>query len=116
MSKNAETCNPFDPFGVMKQMRDSGLEQWSNAMSQWVHSDAYAQATGQMLDAWLTTSRPLREAMQTALSHALAQCNMPSRDEVTRLAERLTNIEMRLDDMDAKLDACMQQPRQEPTP
>ena len=29
---------------------------------------------------------------------------MPSRDDVTRLAERLTNVEMRLDDLDAKLD------------
>jgi hypothetical protein len=30
---------------------------------------------------------------------------MPTRADVTGLAERLTNIEMRLDDLDAKIDA-----------
>jgi hypothetical protein len=29
---------------------------------------------------------------------------MPSRSDVTSVAERLTNIEMRLDDLEAKID------------
>ena len=39
-----------------------------------------------------------------AMSQTLANLNMASRDDITRLAERLTNIEVRLDDLDAKLD------------
>jgi len=35
---------------------------------------------------------------------ALQQLSMPSRADFVGLADRLTNIEMRLDDMDAKLD------------
>ena len=34
----------------------------------------------------------------------LEQLSMPSRPDFIALAERITNIEMRLDDMDAKLD------------
>nr|MBA3915320.1 hypothetical protein [Terriglobales bacterium] len=34
----------------------------------------------------------------------LGTLNMPSRGEIVSLAERLTQVEMRLDDMDAKLD------------
>ena len=34
----------------------------------------------------------------------LTNLNMPTRADVTGLAERLTNIEMRLDDLDARLD------------
>jgi hypothetical protein len=36
--------------------------------------------------------------------HVLEQLSMPSRADFVGLAERATNIEMRLDDMDAKLD------------
>jgi len=36
--------------------------------------------------------------------HVLEQLSMPSRADFVSLAERATNIEMRLDDMDAKLD------------
>ena len=35
---------------------------------------------------------------------ALEQFSLPSRQQVTALAERFTNVEMRLDDLDAKLD------------
>jgi hypothetical protein len=35
---------------------------------------------------------------------ALQQLSMPSRADFVALAERVTNMEMRLDDMDAKLD------------
>jgi len=42
--------------------------------------------------------------MEKSLTQAMEQLNLPTRDDVTRLAERLTNIEMRLDDMEAKLD------------
>ena len=34
----------------------------------------------------------------------LEQLAMPSRADIVSIAERMTNIEMRLDDMDAKLD------------
>ena len=102
-----DTFNPFDPAGVFKEMRDSNMDAWAKAMGDLVHSDAYAAATGAMLDAWLAGSGPFREAIQNAMSQSLNQLNMPTRDEVTRLAERLTNIEMRLDDLDGKLDETL---------
>ena len=34
----------------------------------------------------------------------LEQLSMPTRADVVSIAERMTNIEMRLDDLDAKLD------------
>jgi t-SNARE complex subunit (syntaxin) len=37
------------------------------------------------------------------MTNTLQMLNMPSRMEVTSLAERAVNIEMRLDDLDAKL-------------
>ena len=57
-----------------------------------------------MLDTYLSASSPFREAVEKAMVHALEQLSMPSRADFVGLAERITNIEMRLDDMDAKLD------------
>jgi hypothetical protein len=69
-----------------------------------VNSEAYAQATGTMLDTYLTVSAPFREAVERAMVKMLEQMAMPSRGDITSLAERMTHIELRLDDLDAKLD------------
>ena len=104
MSQKSDYINPFDPTGMFKSMRDSSMDAWSKMMIQVVSSDAYAQASGTMLDAWLTNSAPFRNAIETTMTQALTQLNMPTRSDVTRIADRLTNIEMRLDDMEAKLE------------
>src|SRR4051812_8925517 len=107
MSQTNGNYNPFDPTGLLTSLRDSGMDAWSKMMIQLVNTDAYAQSTGVMLDAWLSSSGPFRKALESAMTHALANAGMPSRAEVAGLAERLTHIEMRLDDMEAKLDAAL---------
>src|SRR4051812_9959917 len=94
----------FDPFGTWKNMRDSGMDAWSKMMIQMVNTEAYAQATSTMLDTWLTSSAPFRKAVESTMTQVLTQLNMPMRSDVTGLGERLTHIEMRLDDLEAKLD------------
>jgi hypothetical protein len=104
MSDKTDGFNPFDPTGVLKSMRDANLDAWARLMIELVNTDAYARATGTLLDAWLTNSTPFRKALETAMTQALANLQMPARADVTSLAERLTNIETRLDDLEAKLD------------
>ena len=105
MSQNNDPYNPFDPTGLLRSLRDNGMEAWSKSMIQLVQTDAYAQATAAMLDAWMSTSGPFRKALETTMTQVLTNANMPTRADVTGLAERLTNIEVRLDDLEAKLDA-----------
>jgi hypothetical protein len=104
MIQTNDTLNAFDPTGLFKGLRDSNLDAWSKLMIQLVNSDAYAQATATMLDSWLTNSWVFRKAIEASMTQALANLNMPTRDDVTRLAERLTNMELRLDDLEVKLD------------
>src|SRR5689334_17364156 len=103
MSDTNGGFNPFDPTGMLKTMRDANMDAWSNTMIELVNTDAYAQATGTMLDTWLTTSTPFRKMMERIMVQVLTNLSMPTRGDVISLAERLTNIELRLDDMDAKL-------------
>lgn len=101
----------FDPFGAFKNMRDSGMDAWSKMMIQMVNTEAYAQASSAMMDTWLTNSAPFRKVIESTMTQVLTQLNLPMRSDVTGLSERLTHIEMRLDDMEAKLD---ERPRSEP--
>jgi hypothetical protein len=102
--KQPPPVNPFDPSGAWRQGRDVYLDAWAKAMVEAVNSDQYAKATGAMLDSYLTASSPFREVLEKSMLRVLQQLSMPTRPDFIALAERVTNIEMRLDDMDAKLD------------
>jgi len=104
MAETNKTEKSFDPMEPWRGMRDAYLDLWSKSMVEMVNSEAYAQATGTMLDTYLTLSAPFREAVEKAMLKTLEQLAMPSRADVVSIAERMTNIEMRLDDLDIKLD------------
>ncbi len=94
-----------DPLDAWRGVRDIYMDAWSKNMVEMVNTEAYAQATGAMLDTYLTASTPFREALEKAMVKTLEQLAMPTRADVVSIAERMTNIEMRLDDLDAKLDS-----------
>jgi len=94
----------FDPMDPWRGVRDVYMDAWGKTMVDTVNSEAYAQATGAVLDTYLTVSAPFREAVEKAMLKTLEQLAMPTRADVVSIAERMTNIEMRLDDLDAKLD------------
>lgn len=115
MSNEPESSKVPDPFETMtslwetnlnnwKSMRDTSLESWSKMMIETVNSDEYSRTTGQWLDTYLTLSQPFRRIIDLMMTQVLSNMNIPMRSDVTSLAERLTNIETRLDDQDAKLD------------
>ena len=102
--EQAANGKPPDPMEAFRGLRDSYLDAWAKAMVETVNTDAYASASGMMLDTYLSASSPFRAAVEKAMLHVLEQLSMPSRADFVALADRATNIEMRLDDMDAKLD------------
>jgi hypothetical protein len=102
--KQTSNGKEFDPTAAFRDMRDSYFDAWAKTMVDAVNSDAYAKATGMMLDTYLSVSSPFRQAVEKTMLHTLQQLSMPSRADVVALAERVTNIEMKLDDMDATLD------------
>jgi hypothetical protein len=116
-----ESANQFDPFESFRGMRNAYLDAMSKTMIDAVNTETYAQATGAMLDYFLGASAPFREALDKSMVQALQQLSLPSRQELAALAERFTNLEMRVDDLDAKLDRILNALRdlrqvQEPEP
>ena len=107
---------PFDPLEAWRSMRDATLDAWSKAMIEAVNTEAYASATGAMLDASLSASAPFREALEKSMVQTLQMLNLPTRADFESLAERMTNLEMRLDDIDATLDGLSRPPRTKAKP
>src|SRR5271167_1709690 len=97
----------FDPMEPWRGVRDVYMDAWAKTMVDMVNTEAYAQASGAMLDTYLTVSTPFREAIEKAMLKTLEQLAMPSRADFLSIAERMTNIEMKLDDLDAKVDAIL---------
>jgi hypothetical protein len=93
-----------DPF---RKMRDAYLEGLSKAAIEFVNNEAYAQAAGSMLESYLTALSPFREAMEAGMLRIMEQFSVPSRQDLASMAERFTNVEMRLCDVDAKLDKLL---------
>ncbi|MGO8985815.1 MAG: hypothetical protein ACLPHI_17880 [Terriglobales bacterium] len=102
--QSAQNNKPYDPMNAFRDVRDTYLDAWAKAMVETVNTESYAKTTGTVLDTYLSASSPFREAIEKAMLHVLEQLSMPSRADFIALAERATHIEMRLDDMDAKLD------------
>lgn len=102
-----ETTKTYDPFEPFREMRNAYLDAMSKTMADAVNSETYAKATGAMLDWSLTATSSFREAVDNAMLQAMQQLSLPSRQEVAALAERFTNLELRVDDLDAKIDRVL---------
>ncbi len=105
-----EDGTPVDAFEAFRGVRDAYLDAVSKVMIKSVNTEEYAKASGAMLDGYLTAFAPVREVLDRAMVVALENLSLPSRQQVISLAERFTNLEMRLDDMDAKLDRLIESP------
>lgn len=104
MTQPPNGFDPNDPIGTWRAWRDASLEAWAKSLTAMVNTETFSQAIGAQLDALLAISGPVQQAVQQYMERYLAQAQLPSRNEVVTLAERLTNIEFRLDDMQAQLD------------
>lgn len=98
----------LDPFGPWRSFRDASMDAWAKALTEAVGTDAFAQSMGAYLDSYLATSAPFQKAVDQYMSAVLPRMSLPTRDEVIDLARRMTNIELRLDDLDAKTDQLLQ--------
>jgi hypothetical protein len=61
----------------------------------------------QQLESSLSTAQLMRRQMGELMEQSMQQMSMPTRKEIVSIAERMSSIEMRLDDMEAKVDEVL---------
>ena len=106
MSENDEK-QVGDPFGQMVQFYDDWTKTWAGAASEMVSRKSFADSMAQQLESTLSTTQLMRRQMGEIMEQSLQQMSLPTRKQVLAIAERLTSFEMRLDDMEAKLDEVL---------
>ena len=104
MSEAKAAASQPDPMEKLRELRDAYLDTWSKYLIETVNSDSYAQASGAALNSYLNVAAPLKEPVEQALLRTLEQLHIPTSADFAGLAGRITNIEMQLDNADAKLD------------
>ncbi len=92
-----------DPFAQWRaELRDLAMRSWSTMMTNAVNTPGYAEAMGTMLGTSAAAAEPFEKAVESTMSRTLHRMNMPTRADITKLLERLTHIEKRLDDLAAE--------------
>ena len=72
----------FDPTGFWRNMRDTSMAAWPS----------------------MTPPALVQQTLESAMAQVLTQFNMPTRADVTNLAEGLAQLEARLDRIETKID------------
>ena len=100
----AGPTTPPDPTEAFRELRDGYLEIWSKNLIETVNSEDYAKASGAALDGFLAVAAPFKEPTEKAMLKMLQQLNMPTSADFMGLSGRFANVELLLDNLDAKLD------------
>jgi hypothetical protein len=105
MSEHVEEsrASQIDPFKEWVRFWEGWTKAWSDPMSDAVTSKGFAESMGQQLEGALEATAMMRQQMGGVMQQVLQQMSLPTRQDVVRLAERLTHMEMRLDDLDASI-------------
>lgn len=104
-SKSKEAVGGFNPIQVLRERRDGVLNVLAEVTLRVTSSRPYFVISSALSRPALLATALSRKLTTKATSQFLAQMNMPSREDVLALSQRLTRMEMVLDDISAAMDA-----------
>lgn len=107
MSEKDDDKARVDPFSSMMSFYDAWTKAWANTMTEAVANERFVETMAEQMEAGLEVMSVVRRQVNEAMEQYLQQMNLPTRQEVVRLGERLTRIEMTVDDVNAKLDEIL---------
>ncbi|WP_027417811.1 hypothetical protein [Aneurinibacillus terranovensis] len=90
----------FDPIQVWKSWYDMVEKTWGKTIDDWVKTDEYAAWVGQ-LQKWFFYSQ---DHYKKTVDQILAENNLPSKDEIARLAQLVIQLEDKVEKLDDRLD------------
>jgi len=103
-------------FAKVRGVRDSAMEDLAKVTLAWTSSDTYQAINASISKPTLLAAAIFRKAADSAMADLLARLNLPSREDVLALSQRLTRIEMVLDDVGAGLDQLRRESSQKQRP
>lgn len=93
--------NPADPFGVFRDM----VNQWEKAANEFGGKVAGSSEFAQSMQGATAMSLQIQQAVHEGMTKVLAATNIPSRDDLAALGERVGSMEAQLARIEAALGA-----------
>lgn len=81
-----------DPFAMWRDWVANSERQWNGFLNNAMATDEFSQTMGRMMDVYLNMQKNMNEVM----GRYLQTINVPTRNDILALGERLSQIEDRL--------------------
>jgi polyhydroxyalkanoic acid synthase PhaR subunit len=89
-----------DPFALWRDWLVQSERQWNATLNELMGTDQFAQSMGRWMELYLGVQKSINES----LGRALTGLNVPSRDDVAELGQRLAAIDERLARIETMLE------------
>src|SRR4051812_50149093 len=96
----------LDVLETMREVRDRGMDAWAKTALSVTRSSTYNRLTFLVSQPGLILAGIVRKAREKAMARVLGDLNMPSREDVLALSQRLTHIQTAIDDLGAAVEAA----------
>lgn len=82
----------LDPLAMWRDWVANSERQWNGFLNNAMATDEFSQSMGRMMDVYLNVQKQMNEVM----GRVLQTVNLPTRDDILAVGERLSQIEDRL--------------------
>ncbi|HWI48703.1 MAG TPA: polyhydroxyalkanoate biosynthesis repressor PhaR [Rummeliibacillus sp.] len=90
----------LDPFKIWKDMYEKTESTWRGAIQDTLGTEQFAQGLGQIQNQYVQ----YQEMVNTLTESYLKQVNIPSREEIAKVASLIINVDTKIDDMEDLID------------
>jgi polyhydroxyalkanoic acid synthase PhaR subunit len=90
-----------DPFALWRDWVANSERQWNGFLNNAMATDEFSQSMGRFMDVYLNLQKNMNEVM----GRYLQTINVPTRNDILALGERLSQIEDRLSNIENTLRA-----------
>jgi len=98
----ADQSSTVDPFAMWRDWVANSERQWNGFLNDAMATDEFSQSMARMMDVYLNIQKNMNEVM----GRYLQTINVPTRNDILALGERLSQIEDRLSSIENGLRAA----------
>ncbi len=91
-----------DPLALWRDWVANSERQWNSFLNNAMATDEFSQTMGRMMDVYLNVQKQMNEVM----GRYLQLINVPTRNDILAVGERLSQIEDRLASIESALSAA----------
>lgn len=95
--------NTIDPFEIWKKVYDQTESYWSKVLDENLATEDFSKGLGKILDMNLQ----YKKIVNDSTSAYLEQMNMPSKDDLAKLASLIINVESKVEQIEEVVEGAV---------